>query len=258
MKKDAKVRVVSGILVIIPCAIFLPLFIIPMFYGIINAGNIVGTLFLTAVFVIWAFFPVIRQVRRLYVLFIIFLLFSAVGFIYAAFLSVNMVIAMSDNPEIFPDKERTVIVLGCMVKGDAPSVMLARRLTAARDYLLEDPNAVCVVTGGLGHNQTHTEADVMRDWLIRYGIAEERIFKEDRSTSTAENLRFAYEIVTQNNLPTNVVIISDGFHLWRAKMLASNHFNEINTIAAQTQRYIMPTYWVREWFAVTREFLFPS
>jgi uncharacterized SAM-binding protein YcdF (DUF218 family) len=220
---------------------------------IINAGNIAGVLFCVAVALIWLFYPLIKRGKKLFLAFKICAILFAVGLCYAAFLSVNMLAAMRDKPEIFAEKERVVIILGCQIRGDYPSFMLARRLEAARDYLLADENAVCIVTGGIGARQTRSEACVMRDWLVENGIAEERIFLEELSTSTAENIAFAYDIIAENDLSRDVVIVSDGFHLWRGRIIAGKYFDEISSVAAKTQRYVLPTYWVREWLALTQE-----
>ncbi|MCL1832106.1 MAG: YdcF family protein, partial [Oscillospiraceae bacterium] len=73
------------------------------------------------------------------------------------------------------------------------------------------------------------------------------------SVNTEENLRFASDIIAEENLPRNIVIISDGFHLWRAQMLAEDLFDEVRVIPSQTPYPVITTYWVREWFALTRD-----
>ena len=58
--------------------------------------------------------------------------------------------------------EATVVVLGCKVNGEEPSLMLRRRLECAMEYLAENPQADCVVSGGMGDNESYTEAHVMQ------------------------------------------------------------------------------------------------
>ena len=55
----------------------------------------------------------------------------------------------------------TVIVLGCKVNGDAPSLMLKRRLDTAAAYLRENPDARCIVSGGQGDTEPRSAASVM-------------------------------------------------------------------------------------------------
>lgn len=56
--------------------------------------------------------------------------------VYAITLSAFMIANMNDAPE--KDGSRTVIVLGCQVRRDGPSLMLRRRLDAACSYLSAD------------------------------------------------------------------------------------------------------------------------
>ena len=46
--------------------------------------------------------------------------------------------------------EKTIIVLGCGIRGERVSVGLARRLDKAYLYHLENPDAVIIVSGGQG------------------------------------------------------------------------------------------------------------
>jgi len=255
MKIFDKSRKKSALAILIPFGLLFVIFVAPMTGAIVNAGNIAAAVFCVLAAFAWAFFPAIKRNKKLFTAFAVLLLTAGVGFAYAAFLSVNMILSACEKAEILPEAERSVIVLGCFVKGDVPSDMLARRLTAARDYLMEDKKAVCVVTGGQGPNETHTEASVMKEWLIQRGVGEERIFTEEKSSTTAENLKFAHDIIDDNDLPLDVVIISDGFHLWRAKTLAAKYFNEVHSVAAKTDLLHIPTYWVREWFALTKDFM---
>ena len=70
--------------------------------------------------------------------------------------------------------------------------MLRERLIAAQDYLDENPEAVCVVSGGQGADESMSEAQCMRTKTsTEHGIAPERIYMEDKSTSTRENIKFS-------------------------------------------------------------------
>ena len=66
---------------------------------------------------------------------------------------------------------------------------LARRIDAAIEYLEKYPESVVIVSGG-GVRMRISEAEAMRRRMTVQGIAPERIFMEDQSTSTYENLTF--------------------------------------------------------------------
>ena len=145
-----------------------------------------------------------------------------------------------------PNTEQTVIVLGCKVLGDQPSKMLKRRLDTAVEYLTENPQLNCVVTGGQGNNEDLPEAEVMKNYLLAQGIAGERIFVEPKSNDTKENLMFSLEIIRENGLCENLTIISDGFHQFRARCIAMKLGLESRAVSANTSFWLVPAYAVRE------------
>lgn len=119
------------------------------------------------------------------------------------------------------DAPGTVVLLGCQVYDGKPSVMLQGRIDAAYEYLTAHPEAVCVTTGGLdSHDEPYTEGGCAARELIAMGIAPERIFAEEKSFDTRENLLFAAEIIRQNGLDTRVAIASDNFHQLRGQLFA--------------------------------------
>jgi len=79
---------------------------------------------------------------------------------------------------------------------------------------------------------------------------------EDKSTSTDENLRFSLEKMQENGLSGSVTIVTSEFHQLRAKMIAAEYFSESYAVSAPTAWYLLPTYWVREWFGITYQFIF--
>ena len=76
----------------------------------------------------------------------------------------------------------------------------------------------------------------MRIWLEDHGIAPERIIKEDKSTSTIENLQFSFEIMRKRGAEPKdgVAIVSSEYHLFRAKNTAKDMGVDAWGIAAKT------------------------
>ena len=149
-------------------------------------------------------------------------------------------------------QQETVVVLGCKVNGDQPSQMLRRRLDAAAAYLKEQPDALCIVSGGQGHNESRSEASVMKDYLLAQGISEERIYCEDRSANTKENLLFSNDIVAEEGLNPDLVIVSDGFHQFRARLIARKLELTSYALSAHTSFWLVPAYAVRELLSLMR------
>lgn len=164
-----------------------------------------------------------------------------------------MVKAATDEPE----SNATVVVLGCRVMpGERPSLMLSERLDAAYDYLSENPDSVCVLSGGQGKNEEISEAECMYRYLTEKGISPDRLYKEDKSTSTRENLKFSEEIIKREKLPTEIAIVSNEFHLYRAGLIADELGLKHSSVPACTAFWLLPTYYVRELYGIIYQWIF--
>ena len=131
-----------------------------------------------------------------------------------------MGLAAANRPQA-DNAPNTVVLLGCQVYHGKPSLMLQGRIEAAYDYLTAHPDAVCITTGGLDrHSEPFTEAGCAARELIAMGIAPERIYAEEKSFDTRENLLFAAAIIREHGLDTHVAIASDNFHQLRGQLFA--------------------------------------
>ncbi len=173
--------------------------------------------------------------------------------VYVSALSVLMYRALDKQP----GDSRVVVVLGCQVKGTRPSLMLKRRLDAAKNLLESDSGLVCVVSGGKGTGEDISEAQCMKEYLVSCGIDEDRVIMEDRSTTTYENLKFTRDILDERGLGRDIIIATDAFHEYRASLLAKKlGYSSTSACPAFTKFRYLPTYWVREWIGLTHYFIF--
>lgn len=155
---------------------------------------------------------------------------------------------------------QVVVVLGAQVKQSGPAALLRDRLETAAEYLKEHPELPVVVSGGQGRDEPTTEALAMRDYLAARGIEAERIWMEDESHNTSENLlntRALLEGKGYDMDDTHLLVVSNGFHLTRVRMLAERYGLEISTLAAPaTDLPAKVSSYVRELPAVVKSFLF--
>ena len=79
-----------------------------------------------------------------------------------------------------------------------------------------DTRRRCAHSGGQNDSEPITEAACIRDTLTEMGIDPARIYLEDKSTSTEENLAFSAQVIAENGLPATAAIASDSFHQLRA------------------------------------------
>lgn len=158
-----------------------------------------------------------------------------------------------------PDNCRYIVVLGAGVRGTEPSAILRERLEATEAYLKENPRTVCVVSGGQGQGEEISEAQCMYDWLVKRGIESERIWMEDRATTTRENLMFSLDLIQERTgeRPESLGIVSSEFHLFRASLVAKRLGVEPQLIPARTEiASLRLNYFLREIPAVWFYFLF--
>lgn len=193
------------------------------------------------------------------------------------FLSVEAVV-FSAGRKAPEENAEYVIILGAQVRGEVPTLVLNARIKAAAEYLKEHPQAVAVASGGKGSGENISEAEAIRRGLLRLGISEERILLENRSTSTAENLRFSAEVIQryekeksdfQEETPlcgTNastirfvskkVLLVTNDFHVFRAVKLAKNlGYTDVSGLGATEFFAVTIQYYVREFFAIGLEIL---
>ena len=131
-----------------------------------------------------------------------------------------------------------MVVLGAKVRTTGPSVALWERIHAAADYLKTHPDTIALVSGGQGLDEPMTEAQAMYDGLIGLGIDPERIWMEDKATSTWENLNFSLDLIEEKTgeRPTKLGIVSSEYHLFRAGLFAKDCGVEPVGIPARTSR----------------------
>lgn len=115
------------------------------------------------------------------------------------------------------------VVLGAAVWGHArPSPVLERRLRATLELYQRGRVRWIATTGGIGrgtHEHPLAEGVVSARWLVRHGVASERVIVEDRSRNTVENLRYLAPSLRAHRIKS-ALIVSDGYHLGRAVLLA--------------------------------------
>ena len=147
-----------------------------------------------------------------------------------------------------------IIVLGAQVREDGPSVVLKYRLDAAVDYLNENPDTVCIVSGGQGANEPFSEAEGMAEYLIGKGIDENRILLEDKSKNTVQNIQNSKEIMEEKY--SGVGIVTNNFHVFRAVQIAKSQGLEgVCGIAADSNMLYLPNNVLRECCGILKDWL---
>ncbi|MBP3489726.1 MAG: YdcF family protein [Roseburia sp.] len=221
--------------------------------GILNSGNLTGILVSGLLLYygirykrVHAWLSHVRQSRGGRVVLVCLVVLCACAFVTALAETVGIVRAAANRPP----ENVTAVVLGCSVKGERPSRILEERLKAAYDYLEENPEAVCVLSGGQGPGEDISEAECMYRYLTEKGIAPERLLKEDASTTTEENLKYSMALLKEQGIEGEITIVTSEFHEYRANKVAERLGITSYSTPSHTFFLYLPTYYVRELYGI--------
>ena len=144
-----------------------------------------------------------------------------------------------------PERLDVLIVLGARVEDDGPSPALRRRLNAVMEVLKTHPDVTIIASGGQGADEPMSEAQCIREELVKRGVDEGRILLEDRSTTTAENMAFSARLL--DDPAASVGIVTNNYHVWRAVQTARKA-GIVNAcgISAEYTGWTLAHYMVRE------------
>ena len=174
-----------------------------------------------------------------------------------SFMFIETLIIQSARPK-HVKKSDYLIILGAGLRGKSPSIPLLQRLNASLEYIEINHNIKIVVSGGRGIDESITEAEAMKRFLIKRGVAMDQIIKEEKSTSTLENLKFTAEILKELDKKENieVTIVTNNFHMFRSKLLARGQGLKAYGYPAPLYLRLVPSCFIREYFAVINSFIF--
>ena len=182
------------------------------------------------------------------------------------FMIVESMMIAASFPKDAPMPPDTIIILGAHVAADGLSATLQSRLEAGLAYAAANPGAAIIVSGGQGLDEPISEAAAMRGFLVANGIDEGRIWMEDESHNTFENLVFTMDILNDkgrfdadDGIPDSsrsysVTIVTSEFHIFRTAMLAGRVGYDPHFISAPTPFSILPSCYSREFFGVVKSF----
>ncbi|MBQ8236850.1 MAG: YdcF family protein [Oscillospiraceae bacterium] len=230
-----------------------------IFFFCLMGYSTLGLVCLGLIFLL-VFYRVMARLRKKYPKTI-----KAVVRIFTAILCIGLVIfgiteaiiirASFGNPEESADY---LVVLGAKVNKNGPSLALRNRIDAAYNYLTAHPDCTAILSGGQGADEPITEAQCMFDELVKRGIAPDRLWLEDKSTSTWENLKFTLTVIEEKTgvRPGKIALLSSEFHLFRAGLFAERFGLETVGVPAETSLFFLKVnYFIREAVAIWHYYL---
>jgi uncharacterized SAM-binding protein YcdF (DUF218 family) len=148
-----------------------------------------------------------------------------------------------------------LVVLGAgLLDGGQVPRLLASRLERGRavyeKLASRGADPLLIVSGGKGSDEQVSEAAAMARYLTERGFPAGRLILEDRSASTGENLLFSKAIMDQQRPGARCVIVTSGFHAFRAAIIARRLGINGQATGARTAGYYWPGAMLREFAAV--------
>ena len=112
-----------------------------------------------------------------------------------------------------------IVVLGTAQFNGRPGPVLRARLDRALAVYEAGMAPLIVVTGGKQQGDQFTEAQAGRDYLVEQGVPTEAILLENRGQDSWQSMQSVAALLEYRQL-SRVLLVSDGFHLFRLKKMA--------------------------------------
>ncbi len=173
----------------------------------------------------------------------------------------NQVVINLSKPQIVAPEQAAafdadcILVLGCGVTGDVPSLLLRHRIDLGIDLYKAGAAPKLLMSGDHGQLD-YDEVNVMKDRALDHGIPSADVFMDHAGFSTYDSLVRAKEIFQVKK----VVIVTQEYHLYRAIYIAKSLGLEVCGVAAyDSWSYSDRTYReVREVAARLKDILFAA
>lgn len=147
-----------------------------------------------------------------------------------------------------------VVVLGSGLMGSRVTPLLASRLDRAQQVyeraLRKGRSPLLVTSGGQGPGEDLPESHAMAAYLVDHGVPDDQILREDRSTTTWENLTFSRDLMVELRPQYRCLIVTNNFHAFRAALTARKAKVNGQVVGSPTAAYYWPTATIREFVAI--------
>jgi uncharacterized SAM-binding protein YcdF (DUF218 family) len=161
-----------------------------------------------------------------------FLLLLSLAFVVVAGLTLGWLIdRQARRDEARPSD--AIVVLGAAQWDGKPSPVLQARLDHAIDLYRAGYAPEVIVTGGVGTGDQYSEAGVGRQYLLTHGVPASAVLTENHGRDSYESMVGAAGLMRHNGW-NRVLLVSDGFHLYRVKRMATDLGLDAATSPTQT------------------------
>ena len=169
---------------------------------------------------------------------IIFLFFTIIINCYMVLSSKGKIVDFNN----INDNYDAILILGCKVDGDEPSLMLSKRLEKGIE--LYNKYHFKIIISGDNTRLDYHEVDVMNNYLINHGIDSNDIIIDNAGINTYDSI---YRVKNVFNI-NKVIIVTQEYHMYRAIYIADRLNLDVVGVVADNipQKLIMLKNKIRE------------
>lgn len=149
-----------------------------------------------------------------------------------------------------------ILILGCAIRKNGELTPLLRE-RAERAVLFAEQQreetgkqTVFVPSGGQGADESVSEAEAVKRFLLEKGIPSGAILPEDRSSDTRENMLFSKKLIDAELPGAKTAFSTTNFHVFRAGIFAVQAGLDAEGVPARTKWYFWPNGFLREFFGL--------
>ena len=153
-----------------------------------------------------------------------------------------MAYTRDDIPSLFNKEEYRNVQPSqyALLLGSDP-IRCKRRAKIASDFFQVGGAKKIILSGGVKHvfhGEEKKECEILRSFLLEYGVSEDVLLEEDQSTDTITNMIDSLQVIAKDKYlldVKSVTIITEPFHLPRAMLLADSFLPSYFTIHGYTE-----------------------
>jgi uncharacterized SAM-binding protein YcdF (DUF218 family) len=148
-----------------------------------------------------------------------------------------------------------VIILGCKIKEDGTlTPILKARVDRAIEFAKMQKEKTgkdifFIPSGGKGSDEVMSEANAMKNYLIKQGISKDNILVENKSTNTIENMKFSNSIIIKNKENAKISFSTTNYHVFRSGIIANECGIDCEGMGSPTKWYFYTNALIREFIA---------
>lgn len=234
--------------------------IIIVLFALLHVINGIGLISHSILYAcIWFLFAIVESIIAAYSFIMIKkqrklgVVISAIVSIWLTIQAVLSIVILCNSISFNTSKADKVFVLGYQLEDNQMTSTLVSRVEKAYEYAKKNKDSMIIVSGGITKNNKVSEASLMKNTLMSYGLDEDRIITEENSKDTIENIKYCKNLISSGE---DVVIISSHYHCARIKLIAKEQGLEVKTIGANCPINLLMNQLMIEKFAILGVLLF--